>query len=369
MLMVLAVWAKRCVAAFRLRSPALIFRPAPGIPSGTPPMVSVILAARNEEANIAECLRSLLGQRYDNYEIIVADDRSSDNTAAIVREHFPSVTLLSVNNLPEGCAGKSHALSLAQEHAGGEWLLFTDADTVHSPDSISAPLAYALEHDVHMLSLLSRPVSVGFWEKLLQPLVCLFLFMLFPLERINRKGGGMAFANGQYILIRRAAYDSIGGHGRLLSFPLEDIAMAQNAKRAGLTLNLLFGGDLVACRMYRSFAELWEGWERIFFLIFSDAIWLIPIIAALIAVLSILPYAGLLFCPWLAAAQLVLLHIATARAYAYIGADRRYVFGHPVGCALLIGLLWGAFWKKVRGRAVEWKGLQYFGQPFLRRPH
>jgi glycosyltransferase involved in cell wall biosynthesis len=327
----------------------------------------VILAARDEERTIEECLRSLLKQCYENFEIIVADDRSTDRTAHIVQEKFPGVVCVRIDSLSDGCAGKSHALSVAQAHATGEWLLFTDADTIHGPFSIQTPLAYALRHDVRMLSLLSRPLAVGFWEKALQPVIGLFLFMLFPLERVNAAGDRMAFANGQYILITREAYDRIGGHAALLRFPLEDIVMAQNAKRRGCTVGLLYAGDVVQCRMYDSLGDLWTGWERIFFLIFSDAPWRIPVIIALIVVMSLVPYAGLWFCPWLAAAQLVFLHLASARAYAFIGADRRYVLTHPLGCAALAGILWGAFWKKVRGTGVMWKGMRYYGQEFLKR--
>ncbi len=367
MLLILGVWIKRYFDSLRLNAMNRFSAPSLRTPLPDPPRVSVIVAARNEARVIETCLRSLTRQRYPNYEIIVADDRSTDSTPEIIRGKFPSVYYVRIPSLPEGCAGKSHALSIAQGAATGEWLLFTDADTIHSEHAILAPLAYALKNRVQMLTLLSQPLSVSFWEKVLQPITCLMLFMLFPVERINKPGGRTAFANGQYILIRRDAYDLIGGHAQLLAFPLEDIAMAQNAKKKNVRFELLYGGDLLACRMYSSMRELWSGWERIFFLIFSDRIWLLPAIIAIIISLSLIPYAAVFLSPRLALAQLLFLHLSSARAYAFIHADRRYIISHPFGCAILIGILWSAFWKKICGWGVSWKGRRYYQQSFLNR--
>lgn len=202
-------------------------------PFGREPLVSVVLAARNERDTIARCLAALSNQTYGNYEIIVADDRSTDGTAAIVREEFPNVTLVRVESLPEGFAGKSHAISTAVARARGQWLLFTDADTEHSRDSIRVPLNYSLKHGVEMLSLLPQPLCIGFWEKVIQPLMSILLFMLFPLERVNRRKSRTAVACGQYTLMDRRAYERMGGHAAVRAFPLEDIEMARRAKRGG----------------------------------------------------------------------------------------------------------------------------------------
>jgi len=367
MLFILAVWILRYLTSLRLNRMNRFSDPALRTPMPDPPRVSVIVAARNEARVIEQCVRSLTEQRYPNYEIIVADDRSTDSTGEIIREKFPSVRSVRIPSLPDGYAGKSHALFVAQGEATGEWLLFTDADTIHAEYSILAPLNYALKNRVQMLTLLSQPLSVSFWEKLIQPITCLMLFMLFPVERINKPGGRTAFGNGQYILIQRSAYDLIGGHGQLLTFPLEDIAMAQNAKRNNMRFELRYGGDVLKCRMYSSLRELWSGWERIFFLIFSDRIWLLPAIIAVIIALSLVPYAGIFFSPRLALAQLLFVHLSSERAYSFIHADRRYIIAHPFGCAILIGILWSAFWKKVRGKGVRWKGRHYYEQSFLNR--
>ncbi len=367
MLLVLAVWVRRYLAALLAPRQDLLRDPALREPLADPPLVSVLVAARNEERCIGRCLDSLLAQRHPRTEIIVADDGSEDSTPEILRARFPSVHTVRVPPPPDGCAGKSHALAVAAGAARGDWLLFTDADTEHGPHSIGVPLAWAIREGVGALSLLPAPACEGFWEKTVQPVIGIALFLLFPLRRINRDRSRMAFANGQYFLFERAAYERIGGHAAVLSFPLEDIALAQNAKRAGVRFRLLPGRALLRCRMYSSLRSLRAGWERIFFLVFSDLIWALPVVALAAALLSFLPYLALPRWPRLALAQLVAMHLAAERGYAFIGADRRFVFVHPLGAAVLIGILAGAFWKKIGGRGVRWKGRRYRSQPFLLR--
>jgi chlorobactene glucosyltransferase len=369
MLFVLAVWVKRYAVSLALPRMERLSDPSLSEPLSTPPLVSVLVAARNEERTIARCLDSLLAQRYPRFEVIVADDRSEDSTPELLRTRYPSVRTVRIDSLPGGCAGKSHALSVAAREARGDWLLFTDADTVHSPLSIQVPLSWAVRNGVGALSLLPAPACVGFWEKSVQPIVGIMLFMLFPLPRINRDRGRMAFANGQYLLVRRDAYALIGGHEAVRSFPLEDIAMAQNAKSRGVRLRLLPGRDVFRCRMYTSLGGLVAGWERIFYLIFSDAAWALPLLAACVLIFDILPYLAAPWWPRLALAQLAVMHLAAERGYRFIGADRRYVFAHPLGCAVAVRILLGAFWKMVTGRGVSWKGGRYHAQAFLfRRP-
>jgi glycosyltransferase involved in cell wall biosynthesis len=360
MFIILGVWIQRYLRAL------FLFRKNPLAgeelrkPIENPPRVTVILAARNEEANIERCLTSLSRQRYDNYEIIAADDRSTDSTARIIRGKFPRVRYVKISSLPDEYSGKSHAIYQAQKRAHGEWLLFTDADTIHSEYSILAPLTYALKHNVDMLSLIPEPITIGFWEKVIQPFMGLTLFLLFQPERINRPGTKSAFGVGQYILIHREAYARIGGHKRLLGFPFEDIAMAQNAKKHNLRYTFMFSDSVYKSRMYGSFSEIWEGWERIFFLIFSGRIWMLPLIISTVLLLSLLPYIAVFYYPLLGALQLLFLHLAMERSYRFVRADRRYIFTNPLGCFILVSVLGSAFIKKILRKGVTWRGKHYY---------
>lgn len=360
MVVILLVWIQRYFRSLKLSGKNPLADPGLRPPLETPPLVSVILAARNEEDNIERCLASLSSERYGNYEIIVADDRSTDNTGRIIRDKFPHVKSVKISSLPEGCSGKSHAIFQAQKQARGEWLLFTDADTIHSEQSIQTPLSYALRNRLHMLSLIPQPVTASFWEKVIQPLAGLLLFILFLPERVNKHGSKSAFGVGQYILVRRDAYDKIGGHGKLLKFPFEDIEMSRNARRNNLNYMLLYGNGVFKSRMYSSLAELWNGWERIFFLTFNNQIWVLPALTLLIALLSLLPYIAVFYYPLLGAPQLLLIHLSLERSYSFIGADRKYIFTHPLGSILLMAILWSAFFKKILKRGVAWRGKQYY---------
>jgi chlorobactene glucosyltransferase len=359
MLAVLAVWILRFNRARRLeRLNPFTGREAERDCSKRPP-VSIILAARDEERNIARCLHSLCLQDYPDFEIVVADDRSSDKTGEIVTMNFPGIKYLRIDSLPEKFSGKSHAVYEASKRATGEWLLFTDADTVHLKNALRETMNYSLQNKIDMLSLIPQPILAGFWEKALQPMMGLLIFLLFDPEKINRPAGRASFAVGQYILISRSAYGKIGGHEKLLYHPLEDIAIAQNAKKHGLKYSLLFGGNIFKSRMYDSLSGLYTGWERIFFLIYNEQIWQLPIIASAIFILSLLPYIMLHSYPLLCTAQLILMHLSLERGFDFIRADKRYIFANPLGSVFMLMVLLSAFWKKVTKKGVVWRGKRY----------
>ena len=205
-------------------------------PPDPAPRVSVLIAARDEERNIVSCLDSLLAQDYPNYEIIVVDDRSADHTAEMVRQYArrdPRVTLICNEELPEGWTGRNHALHLAARGAQGDFLLFVDADTRHCRSSITQAVSFALENDVDMLSLIIRLDNVGFWAKTLQPILGSMMGIHYPLWKVNDPKSALAYANGQYILMRRETYEAIGGRASIRS-EFMDKALAERVKRAGL---------------------------------------------------------------------------------------------------------------------------------------
>ncbi|MGH9785226.1 MAG: glycosyltransferase [Terriglobia bacterium] len=234
----------------------------------TMPRVSAIIPARNEEANIATCVRSLLAQGPapgNDLEIIVADDGSEDKTAEIVRElaaNSPSVRLISVPPLPAGWLGKNHALHAAVEQAQGEWLLFTDADTRHEPRTLAAVIARAEKENLDLVSFSPRQETRTWWEKAVIPLVFQELARLYPFSRVNDPHDPIAAANGQYILIRRKAYQAVGGHQAVRNEVVEDVELARLAKRAGFRIWFGSGEGVVSTRMYRRYSEMWDGWLK-----------------------------------------------------------------------------------------------------------
>ncbi len=229
------------------------------------PEVSVIVPARNEEACLAGCLRSLVGQHGPAYEVIVVDDHSTDATRAIA-ERFP-VRVIAAEALPSGWSGKCNAAFAGARSAKGKWLLFTDADTKHAPASIACGLREAIASGAALLSYSPKQEVQGFWERVLMPVIFAELAATYRPADVCNPALPAAAANGQYLLIRRDAYEAIGGHAAVAANILEDVALAKRAKQAGYRLQ--FGwSDVVSTRMYRSFPLMWEGWTKNLALLF-----------------------------------------------------------------------------------------------------
>ncbi|MBA3313536.1 MAG: glycosyltransferase [Planctomycetaceae bacterium] len=264
------------------------------------PKVSIIVPAKDEAANIEVCLDSLLAQDYPNYEVILVDDRSEDGTAEIgeaIGLRDARLRVLRVQRLPEGWTGKTHALHFAQERVEGEWLLFVDADAWLHPACLSVVLRDAHDRDAGLASVLPRMDMRSFWEKVVQPLAATLLMTLFPLPRVNdrnRTDGG--FANGQFMLMRRTAYDAIGGHESVKDKFCEDINLGRLIKQQGLGLRVVLAPALVRVRMYASLRQIMRGWSRIFYAA-TDAnpVLLTGFVVALF-LLSVLPYIILPVC-------------------------------------------------------------------------
>ncbi len=231
------------------------------------PEVSIIVPARNEEASLGDCLQSLATQTGATYEIIVVDDGSTDRTREIA-ERFAGVRVVSPGPLPEGWTGKNNAVIAGVAVAKGDWLLFTDADTVHLPGSLARALAEAKEHGVDMLSYSPEQIAVTFWEMAVLPVVFAELAREYPPRKVSAPTSPIAAANGQYILIRRQAYDAVGGHRAIAGNLLEDVALACNVKQSGRNLRFRHAADAVRTRMYRNFSQLRDGWTKNLALLF-----------------------------------------------------------------------------------------------------
>ena len=164
------------------------------------------------------------------------DDRSTDRTGPIASEladRDPRIRVLSNDHLPPGWTGKTHVLHQAAEQARGDWLWFLDADTVHAPEFLGVMMEYARAQRAALVSLLPELRCETFWEQLVQPLGAIVLMQSFPLHRVNDDRSKLAFANGQSILDRAAAYDAAGGHAAVRDRFVEDIGMAVQGQGAG----------------------------------------------------------------------------------------------------------------------------------------
>jgi hypothetical protein len=231
------------------------------VPDLERPVVSVIVPARNEEASLSACLESLITQSGVSFEIIVVDDGSTDRTRKIA-ESFPLVQVIEPPALPPGWTGKNNAVTAGAHAAKGNWLLFTDADTVHKPGSLARAIAEATHNHADLLSYSPEQEVHGFWERAVMPVIFAELARKYPPSAVSDFSRNLAAANGQYLLISRAAYDAVGGHAAVASSLLEDVALARVVRDASLKIRFRYGGDAVRTRMYRGFRQMQEGWTK-----------------------------------------------------------------------------------------------------------
>jgi glycosyltransferase involved in cell wall biosynthesis len=238
-----------------------------------PATVQVIIPARNEQDCLGRCLESLTSQQGISYQITVVDDNSTDQTRAIA-ESFAGVQVIGCAEPPPGVSGKNNALITAAKLAQAEWILFTDADTFHSPLSLATAVREAQDYHADLLSYSTEQETGSLAEMALMPLIFAALINEYPPDRVNRPNDPKAAANGQYLLVRGAIYEKLGGHQAVATELLEDVALARLFKKAGCNIRLSYCGRLVRTRMYRNFRSMWEGWTKNLALLFPHPLWL-----------------------------------------------------------------------------------------------
>ena len=235
-------------------------------PLRSEPRVSILIPARNETEILAKTLPLFLAQEYGDYEVILADDASTDGTGDLARrfaaENPERLRVVSLHELPPGWVGKTHALQKAFEAASGEWVLATDADMVFHPKALRGGLWLAERHNAELVSLFAFLECGSFWERLMMPVFGLMLASVFPLRKINDPQSSVAIASGGYILMRRESWASLGGYEAIRGEMIDDLNTARRMKHSGRRIFAALTVDLVRTRMYTNFREIWEGLRK-----------------------------------------------------------------------------------------------------------
>ena len=342
--------------------------------------VTVIIPARNEAGRLGSCLEGLATHRHAELEVIVLDDSSRDGTAELARSftgRLPGLRVIAGAPLPGGWAGKCWACWQAAQAAGGEWLLFIDADVVPQPGVVGALLRRVESWPLDMLSLVGLLELGSFWERALLPAFTGIIQATFPLDAVNDPRSPLALANGQCIMIHRDVYFAVDGHRGVRNSVLEDVRLAQQVKHAGYRLQVAGGPELLRVRMYTGFDEIAEGLRKNAIAgVRASDVWRAAAGGLRQAMMAFVPLGMLVLgAAWLAIGHPAGLAVLLtgggllAATLAFWGYQMRRLNGvyplwavlYPLGTAVYFGLAALALRDILTGRGVTWKGRTYRG--------
>ena len=349
------------------------------------PTVCVIVPAHNEEACISLVARALRAQTYPGLRMVFALDRCTDGTERVLREALgdtSSAEILAIAHCPNDWAGKSHALWRAVHDTAAaresDIVVFIDADTIPAPNCITACVGLLRERGLSLLSLLSTLTCDKPFERIAQPAAVFELMRQFPIVRANSPTGKRPFANGQFIMVKRADYLAFGGHEAIRWAVLEDIEIARQAVRQGFRAGIFVADELLTCRMYASFAEFSNGWRRIYrescnnrpSRLFTFA-WRLRLLGSIVPVLTLACLAvgaalhaldpGPLATAGFLTAFVGLLIWAGVLSLCYhaMRTGWHWAWTYPLGCWQVSTILFQAAREQARNVPIRWGGREY----------
>ena len=339
----------------------------------SPPLASILIPARNEEFNIKRCITSLLKQDYPNIEILVLDDNSSDTTSSVVKqleEKDSRVKLIIGKPLISGWLGKSYACWQLSKHAKGEYLFFTDADTLHFKNSISNILGCLIKNNLDALSAIPRQIMVTLHERMVVMWVHFGILSLMPLLPVKiSKNPLFSTANGQCLLFKNSVYRKIGGHKSIKNKILEDIHISKQVKRHGYKFMIFDGSRNIHCKMYRSFGELITGFSKFMLAAFGNNVLTLAVVIFIVSALFLFPFIllplGTLLFNWSGSIiNLIIIQIFIILIMRIIMAIRlksRVIdcFLHPLSMIYIILICINSVLQARFGEGVRWKDRRY----------
>lgn len=344
-------------------------------PPAPAPRATILIPAKDEGRNIADCLLGVLQQDYPNFQVIAVDDRSTDDTGKILDELAAKhanlkVLHVSEGGLPQGWSGKAHALYLGSASADGEFLLFVDSDVLVQPNLLSQVVGLASERNYDALSLLVGLRCNSMWEKTVQPAAAGVWGMMNGISFTNSGNHEGASASGAVFLIRRSSYDSVGGHEAVKFSPAEDVSLMRVMKAAKLRTRLVHGHRLASTQMYGTAKQTFRGWGRIYAATAEMNSSYIFKAIALMALSAMTIYPALVWgiwkavhgghLHWLCAALLHALALAAwlAPVYRLSGNRARFAAIAPI----TMGIVWAILiysWVLCKTGKISWRGTDY----------
>ncbi len=354
-------------------------------PPDPAPRVCLVIPAHDESAHVEALVESLRAQDYPAMDVVLALDRCTDGTPELARGAIGADTrfgIVEIGSCPEGWAGKVHAAWRGVHDSGAargaEILIFADADCVFDPACVRATVSIMRSRGLDLLSLLSTLTHERWYELTVQPAATLETVTQYPLLRAARATRRRAFANGQYMMFTRAAYESVGGHEAVKDALLEDLALSRLIAAQGRPSALLLADAMLTCRMYGSWAEFQRGWKRIYTELASRKTgrlvrhaWRVRVMGAVLPLAAAVNLIAVALDPgelgaWWRIAGAALAGAGLAVMFTVIAALCRLgrtplwcVPGFPIGAWLVGSLLASASRDLRAGRAIEWAGKTY----------
>jgi len=346
------------------------------------PLVSIIVPARNEAHRILEqSINSMLAQTYENFEIIILNDRSTDETGEILEEikrinRQAKMRIINGIETPPDWLGKPHALEQALKQSSGEWILAADADMVFAPATLGTVVDYVETNNFDALTLAPKLIFGSFWETLFMPVFAWFCLLAMPLHRVNDAKRKETIGVGSFFMFRQSVLDNIGGFEVVKAEVAEDLKLAEILKQNGFKLRVDFAPELIETRMYAGFREIWSGFTKNLFsgLQFSIAKTVFSLFA--ISLCGVLPFflavfflsfgqIGL-FVPFIAIYFLqVLVFILIQKNWQ---GNELYAFLTPIGLLMFTAILANSTVKILSGRGVVWKGRAIYEKGGIKPP-
>jgi chlorobactene glucosyltransferase len=335
------------------------------------PYISVCIPARNEERDIEGCVKSLLNQNYPNFEVIVVDDNSTDNTAKIVcsmTKQYPNLIFIAGAKLISGWIGKPYALHQAYQRSRGQYLLFTDADLIYKPHALNTAMHTMKFKDLDLLTLMPAAIFGSFWERVVQPVIFGFIAALTNFRKVNSESHKSAMGFGAFLMFKKISYRKIGGHRSVSNEVLEDIMIAKKAKLSGLSTLVADGKHLFSIRMYHSMNEIWIGWRKNIFLAMKKSIFRAFYYMAMVLCFILTPYIVVVGNLWIESGSvwvaLSLLSLAISLV-ACLGLcyelelERKNIFLFPLGAIMMVVIMLNSMMQTLLLGRTEWRGRTY----------
>ena len=328
------------------------------------PTLSVVIPALNEEGAIEASLQSVLRQEYPGLEVIAINDRSTDRTGAILdrmQTAYSQLQVVHIETLPAGWLGKNHALYLGAQQAKGEWLLFTDADVKFEAGALSAAVTYAVEHGLEHLTAIPHMTARG---PLLKSFVAAFMLLFsYKVLRFSGRLTDEHIGLGAFNLLRRRAYETVGGHVPIALRPDDDLMLGKLMKRAGFRQRVVFAAELLQVEWYRGVKEAVRGLNKNAFAGLGYSLPLVLLVAGTLVVTHILPFFTVFFTAgWTQVVYaLVLLNILLVYALGarFTKLSPVYAALHPLGTAILVYATLESAVRALWQGGIFWRGTFY----------